>query len=135
MNLLLHHSIKLKIRKMEIKELENTKIYIAAESFDYIPSAVLIKKVIKKNMVNVSPLSIYIKEVLAVKITLCHTFVQTIEGEVKTIIDYIITILRKGEAIVIAANTKNKIIANQRFKMLSSAIKSGYGNLIWQKIN
>lgn len=67
---------------------------------------------------------------MAVKISPFDTFIQIIEGKAEIIIDDKTTILKTGEAIIIPAHSKNTIIANERFKMLSTVIKSGYEDLI-----
>jgi quercetin dioxygenase-like cupin family protein len=115
---------------MENLELEKSKIFIVVEIIEYIPNSVLIKTIIKKTTGNVSAVSFDTGEALGVKISPFDTFIQIIEGEAEIIIDDKTTILKTGEAIIIPAHSKNTIIANQRFKMLSTVIKSGYEDLI-----
>jgi quercetin dioxygenase-like cupin family protein len=115
---------------MESPELEKAKIFIVVEIIEYVPNSVLIKTIIKKTTGNVSAVSFDTGEALAVKISPFDTFIQIIEGKAEIIIDDKTTILKTGEAIIIPAHSKNTIIANERFKMLSTVIKSGYEDLI-----
>lgn len=53
-------------------------------------------------------------------------FIQIIEGKADIQIDEKSFHLLTGESLIIPANSKNTIRANERFKMISTIIKSGY---------
>ena len=55
-----------------------------------------------------------------------ETFIQIIEGNAEIIIDDKSNLLKVGQSIIIPANARNTIKANEKFKMLSTIIKSGY---------
>jgi quercetin dioxygenase-like cupin family protein len=65
-------------------------------------------------------------EALAEKSSPFDTFIQVIEGAAEVIINDISNTLRTGQAIIIPAHATNMVRANERFKMISTIIKSGY---------
>lgn len=112
---------------MKTTEIEKSKTHILIEIIDYVPNSVVIKTIIKKITGNVSVLAIDTGEALAEKISPFDTFIQVIEGQAEVVIDEKSSILQAGEAIIIPAHTSNNVKANnERFKMISTIIKSGY---------
>jgi quercetin dioxygenase-like cupin family protein len=107
-------------------EVEKAKAFILVEIIEYVPNAVVIKTIIKKSTGNVSAISIDSGEALTEKITPFDTFVQIIDGKAEIIIDSISNWLDTGQSIIIPAHTPNTVRANERFKMISTIIKSGY---------
>jgi quercetin dioxygenase-like cupin family protein len=87
---------------------------------------VVIKTIIKKTTGNVSVVSFDSGENLTEKISPFDTFIQIIEGRAEITIDDKSQTLETGAAIIIPAHSKNSIKANERFKMISTVIKSGY---------
>jgi quercetin dioxygenase-like cupin family protein len=65
-------------------------------------------------------------EGLAEKIIPFDTFVQIIDGKAEIVINGISSFLNTGQSIIIPAHAKNIVKANERFKMISTIIKSGY---------
>jgi quercetin dioxygenase-like cupin family protein len=63
---------------------------------------------------------------LAEKISPFDNFIQIIEGSAEIVIDGTPNVLQTGSAIIIPAHSSNYIKANERFKMISTIIKSGY---------
>ncbi len=63
---------------------------------------------------------------LTEKISPFDTFIQVIEGRAEVVIDDKSNLLETGSSIIIPAHTRNTIKANERFKMISTVIKSGY---------
>jgi quercetin dioxygenase-like cupin family protein len=55
-----------------------------------------------------------------------HIIVEIIDGKAEILIDGISHLLVTGQSIIISAPTSNIVRANQRFKMISTIIKSGY---------
>jgi quercetin dioxygenase-like cupin family protein len=106
-------------------ELEKEKTFIIVEIIEYVSNAVLIKTIIKKTTGNVSAVSFDTGEVLSEKSSAYDTFIQIIDGKAEIVIDGNSKMLNTGEGIVIPAHSRNSIIANERFKMISTVIKSG----------
>jgi quercetin dioxygenase-like cupin family protein len=87
---------------------------------------VVSKTIIRKTTGNISVVAIDTGEILAEKISPFDTFIQVIEGAAEVVIDEKPHMLQTGEAIIIPAHTPNMVKANERFKMISTIIKSGY---------
>ncbi len=111
---------------MDNNGIEKAKAHIIVEIIEYVPNSVVIKSIIKKTTGNISVVSIDGGEVLAEKITPFDTFVQIIDGKAEIVIDGVSNILLTGQSIIIPAHTSTTVIANDRFKMISTIIKSGY---------
>ncbi len=107
-------------------ELEKSKTHILIEIIEYVPNSVVTKTIIRKTTGNVSVVAIDTGEALAEKISPFDTFIQIIEGNAEVIIDEKSNLLKTGEGIIIPAHTSNNVKANERFKMISTIIKSGY---------
>ena len=111
---------------MQTLELEKAKSYILIEIIEYVPNSVVSKTIMRKITGNISVVAIDTGEILAEKISPFDTFIQIIEGMAEVVINGISTSLQTGEAIIIPAHTSNIVKANERFKMISTIIKSGY---------
>jgi quercetin dioxygenase-like cupin family protein len=96
------------------------------EIIEYVPDSVVIKTIIKKTTGNVSVVSFDSGEKLEEKISPFDTIIQIIDGSAEIIIDEIPHHLETGNSIVIPAHSRSTINANNRFKMISTVIKSGY---------
>jgi len=112
--------------RMDDIELEKAIAHIIVEIIEYVPHSVVIKTIIKKTTGNISAVSFDTGEALTEKIIPFDTFVQIIEGKAEIIIDGISNFLDTGESIIIPAHASNVVKANERFKMISTIIKSGY---------
>ncbi len=111
---------------MQPKEIEKSKIHILIEIIEYIPNSVVSKTIIRKTTGNISVVAIDTGEALAEKISPFDTFIQIIEGTAEIVINDQSNILQMGQGIIIPAHTSNFVKANERFKMISTVIKSGY---------
>lgn len=107
-------------------EVEKAKALIIEEIIEYIPNSIDFKTIIKKTTGNISVVSIDTGEELTEKISPFDTFVQIIDGKAEIIIDKISYFLNTGQSIIIPAHSSNIVKANERFKMISTIIKSGY---------
>ena len=114
---------------MEDSEIEKCKAFILLEILEYVPNAVLIKTIVKKTTGNVSAVSFDSGEALTEKISPFDTFIQIIEGKAEILINGVSNMLNTGQSIIIPAHARNTIKANERFKMISTIIKSGYDEL------
>ena len=110
----------------DLKELEKTKAHIIVEIIEYVPNAVLSRTIIKKTTGNITVSAFAAGEELAEKTSPFDTFIQIIDGKAEVNINDELYKLGLGEGIVIPAHSKQCINANERFKMISTIIKSGY---------
>ena len=107
-------------------ELEKSISHIIVEIIEYLPNAVVSKTIIKKTTGNVTAMSFAEGEELGLKTIPFDTFVQIIDGNAQIIIAEKIHNLKLGTGIVIPAHSPHCFNANERFKMISTTIKSGY---------
>ncbi|MFN3916149.1 MAG: cupin domain-containing protein [Flavobacteriales bacterium] len=113
------------------QEFEKSKVFIIVEIIEYVPNSVVIKTILKKTTGNISAVSFDTGEGFAEKTSPFDTFIQVIEGKAEIIIDSSTHFLIVGESIIIPAHTRNMVKANERFKMISSVIKSGYEDIVF----
>jgi quercetin dioxygenase-like cupin family protein len=111
---------------MEKIGFESAVAQIIVEIIEYIPNSVAVKSIIKKTTGNITAVSCDSGEALAEKTIPFDTFIQIIDGRAEIVIDGNSNILNTGQAIIIPAHSMNKVKANERFKMISTVIKSGY---------
>jgi quercetin dioxygenase-like cupin family protein len=116
---------KNKMDKINI-DVEKSKAFIIVEIIEYVPNSVVTKTIIKKSTGNVSAEAFDTGEGLSEKISPFDTFAQIIDGKAEIVIDGKSHFLNTGQSIIIPAHTPNIIKANERFKMISTIIKSGY---------
>lgn len=107
-------------------EIEKSKVFIIFEIIEYVPDSVVIKTIIKKTTGNISAVSFDTGEKLEEKTSPFDTFIQIIDGKADVYIDGNLNQLQTGQGIIIPAHSRNSIKANNRFKMISTVIKSGY---------
>jgi len=116
---------------MDYNEVEKAKALIIVEIIEYVPNSVVIKTIIKKTTGNISVVSFDAGEALAEKIIPFDSFVQIIEGKAEIVIDGVSNFLNTGQSIIIPAHTSNVVKANERFKMISTIIKSDTNKQQW----
>jgi len=114
------------MKKMDNIDIEKSKAFIIVEIIEYVPNSVVTKTIIKKSTGNVSAEAFDTGEGLSEKISPFDTFAQIIDGKAEIVIDGLSHFLDTGQSIIIPAHTPNIIKANERFKMISTIIKSGY---------
>ena len=107
-------------------ELEKSQPYIMVEILEYVPKAVAIKTIIKKTTGTISVMSFDSSEGLSEKISPFDTFIQIIEGRAEIVIDSVSNHLEMGSGIIVPAHLPTFIKPNERFKMITTTIKSGY---------
>jgi len=111
---------------MDTSEVEKGKAFIIVEIIEYVPNSVVSKTIIKKTTGNITAVSIDSGEAMTEKTIPFDTFVQIIDGKAEVVIDGVSAFLSTGESIIIPAHASNIVRANERFKMTSTIIKSGY---------
>jgi quercetin dioxygenase-like cupin family protein len=114
------------MKQMQDSKMQKSKTHILIEIIEYVPNSVVTKTIIRKTTGNVSVVAIDTGEAMSEKISPFDTFIQVIEGIAEIIIDEKSNMLKSGEGIIIPAHTSNNVKANERFKMISTVIKSGY---------
>ena len=116
----------IKMLSMENAEVEKSKGIIMAEIIEYVPNAVVIKTILKKTTGNISAISLDSGENLNEQELPFDKFIQIIDGRADILINGNSHMLETGHAIIIPAHAKHTIKAIERFKMISTIIKSGY---------
>lgn len=112
--------------KMENNSIEKGKAHILTKIIGYVSHTVAIKSILKKPTGSINAVSFDTGEVLAEKTIPFDTFVEIIDGRAEIIIDGVSHLLNTGQSIIIPAHTLKTVKANERFKMISTIIKSGY---------
>ena len=111
---------------MENSEVEKSKVFSIAKIIEYVRNAVVIKTIIKRPTGDVTAVSFDKGENLTEKIVPFDKLIQIIEGCAEILINDNSQCLKTGEALIIPAHSRNSFRANERFKMISTIIKSGY---------
>lgn len=108
------------------KPLSNAQVHIIVEIIEYVPDAVVSRTIIKKTTGNVTATSIALGEELSEKSIAFDTYVQIIDGSAQITINNKIMLVKLGEGIIIPAHAKHSFAAKEKFKMITTVIKSGY---------
>lgn len=112
--------------KMENNVIEKAKAHIMTEIIEYVSHSVAIKSILKKPTGSINAVSFDTGEVLAEKTIPFDTFVEIIDGKAEIVIDGVSHLLDTGQSIIVPAHASKTVKANERFKMISTIIKSGY---------
>jgi quercetin dioxygenase-like cupin family protein len=107
-------------------EIVPAKALIIVEIIEYVPNSIVSRTILKKTTGNVSLMSLDTGEALTEKISPFDTFLQIIDGKAEVTIDGVLHSLETGQGIIIPAHKSKIVSANERFKMISTVIKSGY---------
>lgn len=110
-------------------ELEKSKGHVIAQIVEYLPKSIVNKTILKKITGNVTVSSLDAGEEIEEKSSPFDTYVQIIDGAAEILIDKKKYKLAIGEGIVIPAHAYHHFNAIEQFKMVSTVIKSGYGDL------
>ncbi len=111
-------------KNKDTNESEKSKVHIVVEIIEYMPNAVVTKTIIKKSTGNVSITSFDADEELAEKKSPYDTYIQIIDGAAEVIINDKKYQLKVGDGIVVPANAPYSINAHEKFKMITTVIKS-----------
>jgi quercetin dioxygenase-like cupin family protein len=112
--------------KPDNSEVVKAKAFKIVEVVEYLPDSVVIKKIIKNTTGKISAVSLDAGEEMVEKTIAFDTFIQIIEGNAEIVIDSVPNYLTTGQSIIIPAHTPSIFRANERFKMISTILKSGY---------
>jgi quercetin dioxygenase-like cupin family protein len=107
-------------------DIEKSKSHIIVEIVEYVPNAVVSRTIIKKSTGNITAMSFDLGEELGEKIIPFDTFIQIIDGSAQVTINEDVHQLQLGTGIIIPAHSTHCFNANEKFKMISTVIKTGY---------
>lgn len=107
-------------------ELEKDMPHIIVEIIEYMENAVVSKTILKKTTGNVTAMSFDIGEELGDKISPFDNFIQIIDGSAELVINNKAHQLRLGNGIIIPAHARHTFNAKEKFKIISTIIKSGF---------
>ncbi|MBI5373054.1 MAG: cupin domain-containing protein [Sphingobacteriales bacterium] len=107
-------------------ELEKSVPHIIVEVIEYVDNAVVSKTILKKSTGNVTAMSFDTGEELDDKISPFDNFIQIIDGVAELTINKVVHQLRLGNGIIIPAHARHCFNAKEKFKIISTVIKSGY---------
>jgi len=116
----------MKKKGSQITEMEKLKVHIIVEILEYVPHSVLSKTIIKRATGNVTVSSFDKGEELTEKIFPFDNYIQVIDGTAEILINKKKYKLKLGEGIIIPAFSKYCFNARNKFKMITTIIKSGY---------
>lgn len=111
---------------MNQSEIVPAKALIIVEIIEYVPNSIVSRTILKKSTGNVSLMSLDTGEALTENISPFDTFIQIIDGRAEITIGGVKHSLETGQGIIIPAHKSQIVSANERFKMISTVIKSGY---------
>jgi len=107
-------------------EIEKAKAIIIYEIVQYVPNSIVIKTIPKETTGNVHVVSLDIGDKMAKNVAPFDISDQTIDGQAEVNTDKKSNFLNAAQLSIIPAHTSNNIKANERFKIISTIIKSGY---------
>jgi quercetin dioxygenase-like cupin family protein len=113
-----------------MSEIEKSMTHILIDILAYVPNSTISKTIISKTTGTISVFAIDTGEIQAEKVSPFDTFIQIIEGTAEVIIEDKFNTLQAGQGIIIPAHASHIIKANERFKMISTIIKSGYEGIL-----
>lgn len=111
---------------MDTSGFEKSKIFFLLDMDHFVPQGIFIKPILNRPTGNVSAVFIDKGEYMTENLSRFDHFIHIVEGNAEVLIDDSSFHLMSGESLIIPAHSKNMIKANQRFKMISTIIKSGY---------
>lgn len=114
---------------MIISEFEKSLIHKFVDAIEYVPGSIVIKSILEKTTGKITLSSFDAGQSQSLTSSPFDKLVQIIDGEADVFIDNKLNTIGTGKAIIIPARSRNKIQASKRFKMLSTVIKSGYGDI------
>lgn len=107
-------------------ELKKDNEHIIVEIVEYVPNAVMSRTIIKKSTGNVTAMSFSEGEEICEKTIPFDNYIQVIDGVADLTIGKKKYHLKVGAGIIIPAHSLQCFYATQKFKIISTVIKSGY---------
>ena len=116
---------------MENTEIEKGHVFVLADAVNYVPNSVTSQLILRKATGAVNVISIDSGKQLIERTSPFDTFVLVIEGTAEVRIETKSFTVEAGQAIIVPAHARNSIIGIDRFKIVSTVIKSGYEDVIF----
>jgi quercetin dioxygenase-like cupin family protein len=110
---------------METCEAEKAKVFVFAGIIEYVENSVVVKTILKKSSGTVRTVSCDTGKYMIEKIIPFDTFARIIDGKAEVEINGVSNTLDTGQAVIIPAQTANVVRGRERFKMISTILKSG----------
>ncbi|MDD4109824.1 MAG: hypothetical protein PHH93_14000 [Prolixibacteraceae bacterium] len=114
---------------MQTNGIEKSKIYSLVEIIDYVSSSVVSKTIFRKITGKINIMAIDANIALEEKILPFDMFIQIIEEEARIVTDDKSEIIQTGQCIIVPAHTAHIIKAEEKVKLISTVIKSGYEDI------
>ena len=95
-------------------------------SIEYVSNSIISKTIVKKLTGTVHVYAFDSGQEFVERISAFDSFIQILDGTARITVDSSVVNVDVGQAMIIPAHSRNTIVANTRFKMLSTVIKSGY---------
>lgn len=95
-------------------------------SIEYVSNSIKSKTIVKKLTGTVQVHAFDSGQEFTERTSAFDSFIQILEGTARVTVDSRVINVTSGEAMIIPAHSRNTIVADMRFKMLSTVIKSGY---------
>ena len=112
--------------KQTITDVKKGQAHIIVEIIEYLADGIVSKTVIKKITGNVTASSFSAGEEAELKSSPYDIYIQIIDGIAQLQMNEKDYVLHLGEGFIIPAHSRYFFSAKERFKMLSTVIKSGY---------
>ncbi len=112
---------------MKNYELKKLVAFNIKDSLEYVSNSIVIKNILNEKTGNIIALAQDFGKVYKPKLTAFSTFIHVISGKAEIVVENNSTYLQKKDSLVIPGFTSYTIEANQKFKILSIILKSGYG--------
>ncbi|MCC5938009.1 MAG: cupin domain-containing protein [Lunatimonas sp.] len=106
--------------------MEKSKVMVMVDMLEYIPDTIESMAIIRKATGEVTASSFDTGKSWLEQRSAFDVFVQVIDGEAVILINNVAKVLLAGESIIIPAHASCSFKAKERFKMISTVIKSGY---------
>jgi quercetin dioxygenase-like cupin family protein len=101
----------------------HSEVFSFKDKVEYSDNGIISKKIIQKQVGNVSLFSFDIGQELSEHSAPYDAIIQVLEGIGEIIINKISYTVNSGESIIMPANIPHAVKANERFKMLLTMIK------------
>jgi quercetin dioxygenase-like cupin family protein len=111
---------------MKTDDLFNSKHFVLLDTVEYTDNCIISKTIVEKLTGTVNVVAFDSGQRSSGRTLPFDSFIQIIEGSAQMIVDSKSMTVEVGQAVIIPAHSRNSIIANVRFKMLATVIKSGY---------
>lgn len=109
---------------LQNKEVEQLRRFRVLDILEYVPFSITVKTILSNPCGKVVAYSFDGARDQPENTSTSDTILQIIDGNAEILVDSQLHLLAAGDFILIPANARSKITANQRFKMVSTTIKS-----------